>query len=188
MRTISPTLEAYRGGYVSFDAPDPASIHIGDIARALSMTCRFGGHVSQFYSVAEHALLVRHLVCEAGHPELGYAALHHDSHEAYVGDIPSPLKSALGDGYIQIRRALDLAIAEMLGVSSLLFHARPVVTADLAALFMEASVLKESRGVGEHWHRHEVSAPPPWELGMAPADSEIAFLVAHRMEVASRVA
>lgn len=181
-RLVSPTLETHRGEYVSFDAPDPSTIHVDDIARGLSMTCRFGGHVHRFYSVAEHALLVRHLVREAGHPELGYAALHHDSHEAYVGDIPSPLKAVLGDGYDQIRRALDLVIGEALCVVPSEFHAPAVVSADLDALFMEASVLKASCGVGEHWHRSAVSEPPPWEIGMEPDQAEAAFLIAHYAE------
>lgn len=71
--------------------PSPSDIHIGDIAHALSMQCRFVGHVSEFYSVAEHSVRVSFAVPEA-------AALHallHDASEAYLGDVSTPLKSAL---------------------------------------------------------------------------------------------
>lgn len=71
--------------------PRPEDIHIGDIAHALSMQCRFVGHVSEFYSVAEHSVRVSFAVEEV-------AALHallHDASEAYLGDVSTPLKQTL---------------------------------------------------------------------------------------------
>jgi 5'-deoxynucleotidase YfbR-like HD superfamily hydrolase len=59
---------------------------------ALAKICRFGAQTKHFYSVAQHALLVRRLVLDAGHDDLELIALHHDSHEAFVGDLPTPLK------------------------------------------------------------------------------------------------
>lgn len=62
-----------------------------DIAHSLSMQCRFNGHCQQFYSVAQHCLLVADLV-PAEHK---LAALLHDATEAYVGDLVRPLKEGM---------------------------------------------------------------------------------------------
>jgi len=59
-----------------------------DIAHALSLICRYGGHTARFYSVAEHCVLMSYAVS----PENALAALLHDATEAYVGDMVRPLK------------------------------------------------------------------------------------------------
>ena len=68
--------------------PDPSHILIADIAHALAHQCRFAGHVRQFYSVAEHSVRVSEL-CAADDALWG---LLHDGSEAYLQDIPRPLK------------------------------------------------------------------------------------------------
>lgn len=70
-----------------FDAK-PELICLEDIAHALSNQCRFSGHTKRFYSVAEHAWL-----CSYYAPvHLAAEALMHDAAEAYLIDIPRPLK------------------------------------------------------------------------------------------------
>lgn len=72
-------------------SPKPEDINIDDIAHALGMVCRYGGHCTRFYSVAEHSWLMSHTVA----PEHALWALLHDAAEAYVGDMVRPLKHVM---------------------------------------------------------------------------------------------
>lgn len=74
-----------------FDLPDGQVPRIETIAHALSNINRWTGHTSRPFSVAQHSLLVSHLVP----PEFALGALLHDATEAYLGDIAAPLKSLL---------------------------------------------------------------------------------------------
>ena len=85
------TIETYTGGRFDLLEPDPGDVRLRDIAAGLSHTCRFGGHCRWFYSVAHHSLHVsRELPDE---PRLQLLGLLHDAGEAYLGDIPRPLKA-----------------------------------------------------------------------------------------------
>jgi 5'-deoxynucleotidase YfbR-like HD superfamily hydrolase len=108
-------IDTASGVRLVLDNPRQEDILIEDVAGGLSKVCRFGAHPLEYYSVAQHALLVRRLVVESGYPELALAALHHDSHEAYLCDIPSPLKSKIFTAtqiYDDICRRFDRTIAE----------------------------------------------------------------------------
>lgn len=76
------------GGYYTFGQEEDLDVTIDDIARSLSMIARFNGHVSKFYSVAQHSVLLSRLAPD----DLKMAALLHDASEAYLGDIVAPLK------------------------------------------------------------------------------------------------
>ena len=74
-------------------------ISLLDIAHALACINRFTGHAARPYSVAEHSLLVERLMLsEFGvtQPKARLAALLHDAHEAYIGDISTPIKHLVG--------------------------------------------------------------------------------------------
>jgi hypothetical protein len=82
--------------------PDPADVLAADIAHALAMTPRFGGHCETFLSVAQHSMLVADLVVADSGPcddlhRRELAALLHDAAEAYLVDMPAPIKRHMPD-------------------------------------------------------------------------------------------
>lgn len=81
-------ITTYTGRRFHLLDPDPGAIVIEDIAHALSMICRFNGHIRRFYSVAEHSLNV----ASQCSPDNKLAGLLHDGSEAYISDIVKPLK------------------------------------------------------------------------------------------------
>ena len=85
--------------------PKPEDINIIDIAHSLSLQCRFTGHSDRFYSVAQHSLIVSDL-CS---PRNALHGLLHDASEAYLTDVPRPIKPLLTE-YKQIEDNLQLEI------------------------------------------------------------------------------
>ena len=81
-------IQTFTGKQFDFKDPNVESIDIKDIAHALSMICRFNGHCTRFYSVAEHSIRVSRLLSR----EHALWGLLHDAHEAYVGNMVMPLK------------------------------------------------------------------------------------------------
>lgn len=76
--------------------PRIEEIDFDTIAAALSKICRFGGHTTEFYSVAEHCVRISEwLEAEYGDRDLALRGLLHDGAEAYVGDMVRPLKYAI---------------------------------------------------------------------------------------------
>lgn len=82
------------------------------IARALSNICRYNGHSSRYYSVAEHSLHISYMVPQ----ELALAALLHDASEAYVGDMPTGLKRFMGISFKDIERKATEAVSRGYGI------------------------------------------------------------------------
>jgi hypothetical protein len=94
MRPVSPTcILTYSGVYVEPLDLDPASIRIEDVAHSLAAQARYTGHTRRPYSVAEHSVRCT-LALEAEEHGLDVLrwCLMHDASEAYLVDIPRPLK------------------------------------------------------------------------------------------------
>jgi hypothetical protein len=87
--------------------PRVEDICIEDIAHALSNQCRFAGHVRHFYSVAQHSVLVSYC-CK---PEDALWGLLHDATEAYLVDVPTPVKRFLSE-YKGYENALEKVICD----------------------------------------------------------------------------
>lgn len=91
--------------------PRPHEIELNDIAWALGMQCRYAGHVKSFYSVAEHSVLVS----QAVPPEHAMWGLLHDATEAYLVDLPRPIKRCVPE-YARAEDRLAECIAERFGL------------------------------------------------------------------------
>ena len=98
----------YSGGCINVFDPNPKDVDIRDIAHALSNQCRFTGHTSEFYSVAQHSVHVSE-ICPPEHAGWG---LLHDASEAYLSDIARPIKKHpdFGPFYLKVEARLTEAI------------------------------------------------------------------------------
>lgn len=91
--------------------PSGEDIDIADIAHALSLKCRFAGHCIEFYSVAQHSLLIAQRVPPAD----ALWALLHDATEAYLPDVARPVKQSL-PGFKEVESRLMQVIARRYGL------------------------------------------------------------------------
>lgn len=116
MPRLNDAITTHTGREVQPLSPDPNTIDIYDIAHALSNQCRFTGHTKEFYSVAQHSVLVgRNLERKYGRDSgLPLWGLLHDASEAYLADIARPVKrnGEFGRIYRETEDTLMEAIAE----------------------------------------------------------------------------
>ena len=115
----SSALQTFTGRRLDPLDPDPQQIVIDDIAHALGNQCRFGGHCRSFYSVAQHSCLLADLIAaDGGGEEDQLWALLHDASEAYLVDLPHPVKhrSALGSAFRELEARLQSVILERFGL------------------------------------------------------------------------
>lgn len=147
--------------------PRPSDICVEDIAHALSLLCRFGGHCRSHYSVAQHSVLVS-MACRREHALIG---LLHDAAEAYLGDVIKPVKRELRAVYKPLELRWALAIGQAFGIGDALVELpEDVERADHIVLVAERRDLLPPR----EWPEEQAWAPPiaPW----IALEAELAFL------------
>lgn len=168
---VTDKKEKRRGDWIStytgkkFYPLDPRheEIDINDIIHALSNQCRFVGHCTSFYSIAQHSVLVS-LMCPSEHALWG---LLHDASEAYLVDLPSPLKKDDAfKAYVEAEHQLMNVICDVFGLS----HEEPkeVKLVDKKMLVTEARDLTMSQGMG--WTMNV----EPYEFHIKPWTPEVA--------------
>lgn len=182
-------MQTYTGGRFYVTDMARTKFALRDIAHALSNMCRFGGHTREFYSVAQHSLMVADIVkARGGTPVQELWALMHDATEAYMIDIPTPLKATLA-GYKKREDKLMQLIADGLelpphGEDNLL----PAIVklADGVALVTEARQLVHGTSKWTKAYRkiraYQVTISP-----LSPAEVELEFLKRYR-DIVSRIA
>ncbi|NJL72857.1 MAG: phosphohydrolase [Candidatus Competibacteraceae bacterium] len=157
--------------------PKPEDVDIEDIAHALANICRFGGHTTEFYSVAQHSLHTRAIVQRVLgglHPKEEFAALLHDASEAYLGDVIRPLKVHWEfTFYRRIEARVQAVINERFGLPADAHRSEMVRYADEVALATEKrDLLRESEGA--RWQTQAAPDPDsvhamPWSQPTAKA-------------------
>jgi 5'-deoxynucleotidase YfbR-like HD superfamily hydrolase len=125
--------------------PTPVDVEIEDIAHGLAFVARWNGQTRGDwpYSVAEHSLLVEEIFGRQNQdapPKWKLAALLHDAPEYVIGDMISPVKSAVGPGYGALDERLTAAVHLRFGLPAVLpapIKAK-IKTADRISAWMEA--------------------------------------------------
>lgn len=167
---LGPWIQTYTGKVFYPLDPRPEDIDIRDIAHALALVNRFGGHSRVPLSVAQHSVIVSQFVPK----EHALAGLLHDAAEAYLGDVPRPLKreTYFGRGYMVTEAVVWRAIAARFGVPEELDDS--IKLADSRALATETRDLMGPPP--QSWERLpeplpvSVRVPMPWNI------AEVAFI------------
>lgn len=165
------------GSKLRVNNPHEDQIRLTDILASLPKLCRFTGHCSDFYSVAQHSVfafeLAKYLGCSREHQ---LRALIHDFSEAYVNDLNSPVKNAIHQSYRNFEAALDNIISNKLLDKP--FECPPVVKTIDRALYHAESIRLMPQGTENHWEglsslgmvsavREVVEGFNPWPIPIA---------------------
>lgn len=119
-------IRTYTGGYFYPNNIEALEPNIEDIAHALSSMNRYNGHLQEFYSVAQHSVLVSEIAGQkmfSANPTMDQTsfkkfllqALLHDATEAYMPDMPSPIKKFLPD-FQELEKKLQKHIYRCFGL------------------------------------------------------------------------
>ena len=162
-----PTIMLASGKWFDFLDPHGSEFDILDIANGLSKVCRYAGQCKEFYSVAEHSLIVSEQV-----DDYAYEALLHDAAEAFMGDITRPLKQLVPE-FKRLEATIEAAITER-------FNLRPdyrsvVKQADLRVLAAEQLQIM-AQGCAD-WAQEAGIKPAAIKVqNLAPEKAKEAFL------------
>lgn len=158
--------------------PRPEDVDFRDIGHALSLICRYGGHVRCFYSVAEHSCLLAKYFLQRAERQRARYALIHDAPEAYVGDIIRPLKGELPDFDI-VESAIAVTIQDVMPDQSDIWSEDDIAAveeADKRIIANEARELfrPETRAAAD-WILKVEPLPLVLPLGLPPHEAERDF-------------
>jgi hypothetical protein len=147
-----------------------------DIAHSLAQQVRFAGHTPEPYTIAQHSVLVSKRAEELatagalrGVIEIAQWGLLHDATEAYLVDVPRPVKRSLPE-YQEIERNLAAAIwCRFVAPENSTWSMRAyphVERADNEILSAEAAVFFPARERPRDWGELPLCPPQyePWTI------------------------
>jgi hypothetical protein len=131
------------GGDVSLLHPRPEDIRMADVIAAMHHQVRYNGHTNFRVSILLHSILATELARADGETDPGLlrAILWHDAAEAYVGDVPRPLKRLLGAVYAEVEARFEAAVSEAFKVD-FGAHREAIKEYDNLALAVECRVAR----------------------------------------------
>lgn len=150
-----------------------------DIAHALSLLTRFNGHAKHMYSVGQHSLNCLQLARFMGYDtETQLHILLHDSSEAFLSDIPRPIKQHLND-YRELENKVQNVILRKYGLSDPTEEQHlKIKLVDNELLYWEGKFLTHDV---ENWtskYKSKINYTPDIEIFMYrnPVEVEMEFL------------
>jgi hypothetical protein len=159
--------------------PRPDDVAIEDIAHALSLLCRYGGHCLRFYAVAEHSVLLARWYLEHGDGSawerriLALWLLLHDGSEAYLSDMVRPLKRHMPE-YRQAEADVQCAVYVRFGLIPFTEPAEVKALDNRILMDERAQVM---RPTGDQWHFGGATEPLGVTLQFwSPEQAEREFL------------
>jgi len=167
---MKPFIETFTGHTFAPLAPNSVDIWIEDIAHALSNQGRFSGHTRFRYSVAEHSVRVSELLAGAGKPvPVQLWGLLHDASEAYLVDLPTPLKvhPKFADVYRRAEKRVMRAVCQRFGLP----FREPTAVREADARLLATEVRDLMHGDRSYWKK--ITATPvherirPWGADVA---------------------
>lgn len=144
------------GIYVDLANLSEKDLDIKDISNSLNNITRFTGHYKDIkpLTVAQHSYLCYYMgrLFEPDEKDLHLALLIHDFAEAYIGDVSTPVKKAMGDRWYSFSEPLEQLVEDCFfgGLVSPDMHQR-VKMYDLAALDIERRVMWSSQFGKDKW-------------------------------------
>ena len=147
-----PSFRTYTGRHWHPLDPDPWQIHAVDIARSHAFTCRFGGHLEDFYSDAQHCVLVCEALRQLGAEEQREGLLHEVA-EAYsgFGDVTTvKLDEAVRACVKPIERSIDDCASVRFGLPIGFAEGSTTKNADHLLLAAEDRDLRGLDAIAEH--------------------------------------
>ena len=137
-------IPSYIGGCVrDLEDLNEGVITVNVIASALAKVNRFNGQTPYPYSVAQHSVLVSHLVP----PRQALEGLFHDAAEAFIGDLSKWIKPLCPD-FMELESTIEDRINETLGLYP---EHDQIKEADLIALRLEQMYIQKRNVFYDEW-------------------------------------
>lgn len=155
-----PSCQVVSGGFIEPCNPDPDDVIITDIGHCLALANRWAGNTQYlgkfmpfdlaphsiepgdpfFYSVAQHSCIVHDIIVRLYGSIPAFYALMHDASEAYLMDVPRPIKPELTN-YYEIEARLMKVIIDKFRVTFNDEIKRQVVEIDNNMIFWERDAI-----------------------------------------------